>query len=61
MSNDKTLENNNDSPLMAAGQEEYEVRYVAEMLGISEKRVREAVQEVGADRQKLIDYLKGKK
>jgi DNA-binding NtrC family response regulator len=60
MSNDNTLQNNNDKPLVA-GDEEYEVRYIAEKLRVSEKRVREAIHAVGIDRQKVEDYLKGKK
>lgn len=43
-----------------AGNEEYELRYMAEKTGASIEEVRKAVQEVGNDRQKVEEYLSGR-
>jgi hypothetical protein len=38
-----------------AGEQEHEVRYLAEKMGVSE--VRRAIQEVGNNREKVEEYL----
>ena len=43
------------------GDELYEIRYIAELLNVSERRVQEAMQQVGNDRQKIEEYFKEKK
>jgi hypothetical protein len=58
MSNDKS---GTASRQLVPGEEEYEVRYLAAKLNISERRVREAIKTVGLDRQKVTEYLTGKK
>ena len=43
-----------------AGNEEYEVRYAAEQMGVSEDEVREAIEKVGNMREDVENYLKGR-
>jgi hypothetical protein len=43
-----------------AGNEDYEVRYVAEKLGVSQEQVKEAIEKVGNKREDVEQYLKGK-
>ena len=40
--------------------EEYEVRHVAEKLGVSAQEVRRAIEQVGNNREKVEEFLKGK-
>jgi len=40
-----------------AGGEDYEVRYISEKMGVSEKEVREAIEKVGNNRDKVEEYL----
>jgi hypothetical protein len=40
-----------------AGEQEHEVRYLAEKMGVSEEEVRRAIQEVGNNREKVEEYL----
>jgi len=43
-----------------AGSEDYEVDYLAQKLGVSREQVRLAIQQIGNDRDKLEQHLKGK-
>ncbi|HEU4902241.1 MAG TPA: DUF3606 domain-containing protein [Flavisolibacter sp.] len=40
-----------------AGEQEHEVRYLAEKMGVSEDEVRRAIQQVGNDRNKVEEFL----
>jgi hypothetical protein len=41
-----------------AGDEDYEIRHMANKMGISQEEVKRAIEQVGNDRQKLEDYLR---
>ena len=56
----KDLRGGQDRNRVAAN-EEYEVRYLAEKLSVSEEEVKNAIKQVGNDRNKLEEYLKGRK
>jgi hypothetical protein len=43
-----------------AGKQEYEVRYTAKKLGVTEDKVRQAIQKVGNKREDVEAHLKGK-
>jgi hypothetical protein len=40
-----------------AGNEDYELRYMAQKLGVTENEVKEAIAAVGNDRKKVEEYL----
>ena len=42
-----------------AGDQDYEVRYLAEKYGLSEEQARELITRIGNDRQKLEEAAKG--
>lgn len=56
MSDNRDLRNDRDRSRVA-GSQEYEVRYIAEKMGVSEEAVREAIQKVGNIREKVEAYL----
>ena len=56
MSDDKNKQDGRDRNKVA-GNEDYEVNYLAEKLGVSAERVREAIKAVGNDRQKIEKHL----
>lgn len=56
MSDDKSKKDARDRNRVA-GNEDYEVNYLAEKLGVSKERVKEAIKAVGNDRQKIEQYL----
>jgi hypothetical protein len=44
-----------------AGDENYELSYLQEKLGVSRERIREAIEAVGNNREKIEEYLKKSK
>jgi hypothetical protein len=42
-----------------SGNEEYELRYLAEKLNVSAEEVRNAIEKVGNSREKVEEYLRG--
>jgi hypothetical protein len=56
MSDDKNKQDGRDRS-QVAGNEDYEINYMAEKLGVTAERVREAIKAVGNDRQKIEEYL----
>jgi hypothetical protein len=40
-----------------AGNEDYELRYIAERMGVTENEVKAAIKAVGNDRKKVEEYL----
>ncbi len=56
MADDKNKQDNRDRN-QVAGNEDYEVRYLAEKLKVSPDTVREAIKAVGNHRTKLEAYL----
>lgn len=43
-----------------SGSENYEVNYLKEKLGVSSQQVKDAIREVGNDRKKIEEFLRGK-
>jgi hypothetical protein len=43
-----------------AGEEKYEVQHIAEKFGVSAEEVRELIKEVGNDRERLEERLRGR-
>lgn len=56
MSDNRDLRNEHDRSRVA-GDQEYEVRYIAEKMGVSEDAVREAIHKVGNIRERVEAYL----
>ena len=44
-----------------AGGQEHEVKYMAQKLNVTEEEVKRAIKQVGNNRQKVEEYLRGKK
>jgi hypothetical protein len=59
MADNKDLRGGRDRSRVS-GNEEYELRYMAEKLGVSTDEVKRAIEEVGNDRSKLEQYFKDK-
>jgi hypothetical protein len=59
MSDDKNKQDARDRN-QVAGNEDYEVDYLADKLNVSKERVKEAIKAVGNDRQKVEEYLSQK-
>lgn len=59
MADDLNMRGGQDRSRIAGG-EDYEVRYMAEKLGVSEQEVKRAIEKVGNSREKVEEYLKGK-
>lgn len=57
MSDDKNKTDARDRNRVA-GNEDYEINYLAKELGVSADQVRRAIKAVGNDRAKINDYLK---
>jgi len=57
MSDDKNKTDARDRNRVA-GNEDYEINYLAKELGVSADQVRQAIKAVGNDRAKIKDYLK---
>ncbi|HYO21406.1 MAG TPA: DUF3606 domain-containing protein [Flavisolibacter sp.] len=58
MADNKDLRDGRDRERVA-GNEEYEVSYLAEKLNVSAEEVRNAIEKVGNNREKLEEYLSG--
>lgn len=59
MSDDKNLRDGRDRSKVD-GSEQYELQHVAEKLGVSVEEVRQAVEKVGTNREKVEEYLRNK-
>jgi hypothetical protein len=59
MSDDKNKQDARDRNQIA-GNEDYEVDYLADKLNVSKERVKEAIKAVGNNRQKVEEYLSQK-
>ncbi|TKC65013.1 DUF3606 domain-containing protein [Pedobacter hiemivivus] len=59
MSDDKNKQDARDRN-QVAGNEDYEVQYMADKLNMSKERIKEAINAVGNDRQKIEEYLSQK-
>ena len=57
MADDKNLRDNRDRERVA-GNEEYEVNYLAQKLNVSAEEVRKAIEQVGNNREKVEEYLR---
>ena len=58
MADNKDLRDGRDRERVA-GNEEYEVAYLAQKLNVSAEEVRRAIEQVGNNREKLEEYLRG--
>jgi hypothetical protein len=59
MADNKNLRDGRDR-LRVSGSEDYELQYLAEKLNVSTEEVRRAVEQVGNNREKIEEYLRGK-
>ena len=59
MADDKNLRDGRDRSRVA-GNEDYEIQHIAERLGVSAEEVRRAIQQVGNNREKVEEYLRGR-
>ena len=57
MADNKDLRSARDRDRVA-GNQEYEIRYMAEKLGVSNEEVKRAIEQVGNDRQKVEEHLR---
>jgi predicted DNA-binding protein YlxM (UPF0122 family) len=58
MADNKDLRDGRDRERVA-GNEDYEVSYLAEKLNVSAEEVRNAIKQVGNSREKVEEYLRG--
>lgn len=56
MSDNKDLQDYRDRQRVS-GEQDYEVNYLADELGVSGEQVKQAIAEVGNDRTKIEEYL----
>lgn len=59
MSDDKNKQDGRDRNKVA-GNEDYELSYLEEKLGVSREQVKAAIAAVGNDREKVEQYLRGR-
>ena len=57
MADDKNLRDGRDRQRVA-GNEEYEVNYLAQKLNVSTEEIRKAIDKVGNSREKVEEYLR---
>jgi hypothetical protein len=57
MADDKNLRDGRDRDRVA-GNEDYEVNYLAQKLNVSTEEVRRAIEKVGNNREKVEEYLR---
>ncbi|MDB5206799.1 MAG: hypothetical protein JWR72_1874 [Flavisolibacter sp.] len=57
MADNKDLRDGRDSSRVA-GEENYEIQYIAEKLDVSREAVRQAIEKVGNGRKEIEEYLK---
>ncbi|HWJ29000.1 MAG TPA: DUF3606 domain-containing protein [Flavisolibacter sp.] len=43
-----------------SGSEDYELQYLAEKLNVSNEEIRKAIEQVGNNREKIEEYLRGR-
>ena len=60
MSDNKEKQDERDRNRVS-GSDSYELAYLEEKLGVSREEVRAAIEAVGNDREKVEEYLRGKK
>ncbi|HEX8313804.1 MAG TPA: DUF3606 domain-containing protein [Flavisolibacter sp.] len=58
MPDNKDLRDGRDRERVA-GNEEYEVSYLAEKMNVSAEEVRKAIEKIGNNREQLEEYLRG--
>jgi predicted DNA-binding protein YlxM (UPF0122 family) len=58
MADDKNMQDGRDRSRVS-GSEDYELQYLAEKLNVSTEEVRNAIEKVGNNREKIEEYLKG--
>ena len=58
MADNKDLRDGRDRERVA-GNEDYEVNYLAQKLNVSAEEVRKAIQQVGNNREKVEEFLRG--
>jgi hypothetical protein len=58
MTDNKNNRDERDRSRVASG-EEYELRYLAEKLNVSAEEVRNAIEKVGNNRDKVEEYIRG--
>jgi len=56
MADNKTSTDNRDRTRVASN-EDYELSYLEEQLGVSREQVKDAIKEVGSDRKRVEEYL----
>jgi len=59
MADDKKMQDGRDRSRVS-GSEEYELQYLAEKLNVSTEEIRRAIEQVGNNREKVEEYLKGR-
>ena len=57
MADDKNLRDNRDRERVA-GNEEYEVNYLAQKHNVSTEEIKKAIQQVGNNREKIEEHLR---
>jgi hypothetical protein len=60
MADDKNIRDQRDRSRVA-GDEDYEIDYLVEKTGASREEVQRAIKAVGNNREKVEEYLRGKK
>ena len=60
MADDKNLKDERDRNRVS-GSEEYELQYLAEKLNVSAEEIRNAIEKVGNNRDKVEEFLRGNK
>lgn len=58
MADDRNLKDGRDRSRVS-GSEEYELQFLAEKLNVSTDEIRKAIKQVGTNREKIEEYLKG--
>lgn len=57
MADDKNIRDNRDASRVA-GDQDYEIQYLTEKLGVTRERAMEAINAVGPDRDKVEAYIR---
>ena len=58
MADNKDLRDGRDRSRVS-GSEEYEIQHIAEKLNVSAEEIRRAIEQVGNNREKIEEFLKG--
>ena len=59
MADDKNRQDGRDRSRVS-GSEEYELQYLAEKLNVSTEEIKKAIEQVGNNREKVEQYLRGR-